>query len=156
MQNKKLSALFNTGDNPLSEFTEVQPSPISGLGLFAKVDIPAGTIWWNARHEDVLIIDKNQFEVMTCSAESPLMQNMIECILTYSYYARDIDGLVFCLDDARYCNHSSTPNSGGDDPTMPQFASMAITDISAGEEILEDYTRYDQCPWAKTCEKFLF
>jgi len=33
-------------------------------------------------------------------------------LLTYSYYERDFDSLIFCLDNSRFVNHSFNANSG--------------------------------------------
>ncbi|TFF89949.1 MAG: hypothetical protein EU548_05525, partial [Promethearchaeota archaeon] len=48
-------------NNPIDTYAEVKKSQLHGLGLFAKVLIPKGTIWWHARPQDVLIISKTQF-----------------------------------------------------------------------------------------------
>lgn len=95
----------NTPINPIKEYAEVKSSQIHGLGLFATKLIPKKTIFWHARPQDVLIMTKDQFFILDTSNKSPLMNNYIHCILTYSYYEKDTDTLVFCLDDSRYINH---------------------------------------------------
>ena len=140
---------FNpTSINPIEELTEVRLSEIHGFGLFAKIFIPKGTVWWYDREEDVLIITKNQFLTLDSSVKSPSMENYIALLLTYSYYERDYDALVFCLDNCRYVNHSSNPNSGAPEDESP-FRSVALQDIQAGEELTEDYSKYVICNWLK-------
>ncbi|OLS12371.1 MAG: hypothetical protein RBG13Loki_4020 [Promethearchaeota archaeon CR_4] len=145
---------FTSGLNPLRDTTEVRSSPVSGLGLFAKRLLPRGTIWWHARFQDLLLITQSQYEILTTSVQSPMTQSIITGMLTYSYYLSEFDALVICLDNSRFCNHSYTPNSGYD-PTMNPFMSVTTRDIAAGEEIFEDYTTYDKCPWADLKDEFL-
>lgn len=143
--------------NPINELTEVKPSPIQGLGLFAKEFIPKGTIWWAASEPgDVLLVHREQYSKLDGSVESSLISSFKHAILIYSYYVRRYDALVLCLDNARFVNHSFTPNSGaGIGPNFHPLSSIALRDIEPGEEILEDYTAYDQCPWAMLYEGFL-
>jgi SET domain-containing protein len=134
--------------NPIEEFTEVKPSKIHGLGLYAKKFMPKGTVWWHAREKDVLIVTKDQFQTLDSSAKSSSMENYITLLLTYSYYERDFDALVFCLDNCRYVNHSPNPNSGTPEDESP-FRSVALRDIQVGEELTEDYLKYTICNWLK-------
>ncbi len=60
---------------------------------------------------------------------------------TYAYFDRVLEKYVLCGDNARFCNHSTAPNSG-DDPTNAN-ATMAICDILPGEEIVCDYYSFD-------------
>lgn len=140
--------------NLITELTEVKPSPIKDLGLFAKRFIPQGTIWWSATPCNVLLIDREKYLTLKKSIESPSTKSFEQTILVYSYYVLCYDSLVFCLDNMRYVNHSYNPNSG-DTPDFYPFASMALRDIYPGEEILEDYTTFDQCPWISFNENFL-
>ena len=140
--------------NQLTELIEVRPSPIEGLGLFAKKFISKGTIWWTATPCDVLLINRDQYLTLKNSIESSSSQNFEQSILVYSYYVLRYDALVFCLDNSRYVNHSYKPNSGNT-PDFHPFSSIALRDIFPGEEILEDYSTYDQCPWIIFNENFL-
>ena len=132
----------NNERNLLGDLTEVRQSPIEGLGLFAKVFIPKGTIWWSAVPGCVLLITRNQYLTIKNSIHSAIIDNFEKTILIYSYYIEQYDSLVFCLDNSRYVNHSFTPNSG-ETPDRNPFASITLRDIFPGEEILEDYTTYD-------------
>jgi SET domain-containing protein len=139
--------------NPIDEYTEVRPSKIHGMGVFAKKLIAKGTIWWYARPEDVLIITKNQFLTLDNSIKSPLMERFLRTLLTYSYYERDLDALVLCLDNSRFVNHSINSNSGpSEDDNI--FCSAALRDIQPGEEITEDYSKYTLCNWLKRYKEY--
>jgi SET domain-containing protein len=135
-----------TSINPIEEYTEVRPSKIHGLGLFAKKFIPKGTIWWHARPQDVLIITKAQFLTLDDSHKSSLLTNYLQSLLTYSYYERVLDALIFCMDNSRYVNHSFNANSGASED-QNGFCSVAQRDIEPGEEITENYSKYSVCSW---------
>ena len=150
----KLSIPYNkSGINPISKFVHVERSPIHGLGLFAKVKIPKGTIWWHARPQDVLIITKTQFQTIESSRKTDNLESYIKVLLTYSYYERNLDALVFCLDDAKFCNHSFNDNSGAIDDENG-FCSVSLRDIEPGEEITEDYSKYTLCGWLQAYREF--
>ncbi|MHA2036171.1 MAG: SET domain-containing protein [Promethearchaeota archaeon] len=152
--NKSTKIPYNRSSvNPIEEYTEVGPSLIHGFGLFAKKFIPKNTVFWHARPQDVLIMTKEQFLTLQNSHKSPLMNDYLNCVLTYSYYEKDSDTLVFCLDDSRYINHSPNANSGTS-KGEPGFVAIADRDIQAGEEITEDYTTYKFCPWLEKYRKF--
>ncbi len=147
----KLELLFNQSSNsPVDEYTVVKQSEIQGYGLFAKKFIPKGKMWWHARVQDVLVIEKDQFLRLAKSFEPPasysprLTENFVTCILYYATYDVDIDAFVFSLDNARYVNHSENPNSA---EGKEKFSSLALRDIQPGEEITEDYSRYGKAPW---------
>ena len=142
-----------TSLNPIEEYTEVKPSKIHGLGLFAKNFIPKGTIWWHARESDVLIITKDQFITLESSIKSLQMESYMKTLLTYSYYERDLDTLLFCLDNSRYVNHSFNANSGASEDGNG-FCSVSLRDIHIGEEITEDYSKYTICKWLENYKGF--
>lgn len=133
--------------NPIKTLTQVRISPVHGLGVFAKVDIPKGTVWWRARPgRDVLLINRAQFDTFRESTHSPVSKAFLDAIYTYSYYSAQEEALILILDHARYTNHCFRPNSDVcSEPGV--IASIALRDIRAGEEILEDYSLFDQCPW---------
>ena len=145
---------FNeSSHNPITKYTEVKPSDIHGLGLFAKIKIPKGTIWWHAKPQDVLIIKKDQFLKLDNSIKVPLIEKVMKALLTYSYYERELDALIFCLDNSRYVNHSFNANSGASEDENG-FMSVALRDILPGEEITEDYSMYTPCKWLKNYIQF--
>jgi uncharacterized protein len=136
-----------TSPNPINSLTEVRNSPVHGLGVFARVDIPIGTVWWRAHPgKDVLLITKAHFDTFRLSTHSAVSRDMLEAIYTYSYYSAEEDALILILDHARYTNHSFQPNSDVN-PEPGVIGSIALRDIKAGEEIVEDYSEFDVCPW---------
>ncbi|MEJ2251408.1 MAG: SET domain-containing protein [Candidatus Lokiarchaeota archaeon] len=139
--------------NPIKDFGEVKQSKIHGLGLFAKNKIPCGTVWWHARPKDVIIITKEQFLNLDRSYKSQAIHNYINILLTYSYYERNLDSLVFCVDDSRYVNHSFDANSGASEDENG-FCAVALRDIQPGEEITEDYSKYTLCSWLRKYKEY--
>ena len=128
-------------------------SEIHGLGLFAKKCIPKGEIWWHARPKDVLIISKDQFRILEISYKNESLESFFKTLLTYSYYERDLDALVFCLDDSRFVNHSFNANSGASKDENG-FCAVAQKDILPGEEITEDYSKYSICDWLRNYKAY--
>ncbi len=148
----KLDLLYShSQNNTTDEYTVVRSSGIQGYGLFAKKLIPKGTVWWHARSQDVLIVQKDQFLTLVNSFRPPLpykprlAEKFIECLLSYSYYDEDMDALIFSMDNARYVNNSPDANSAAG---VEKFSSVALRDIQSGEEITEDYSRYKKARWA--------
>ena len=145
---------YNTkATNPIVEYTYVKPSEIHGLGLFAKKFIPKGMIWWHARPQDVLVITMDQFLTLDTSHKTSLMKDYIHTLLTYSYYERELDALIFCLDDSRFVNHSFNANSGASEDENG-FCAVAQRDIPPGEEITEDYSKYTLCIWLQKYKQY--
>jgi SET domain-containing protein len=152
MGQKKIPYNF-TSKNPIDIYCEVRKSKIHGLGLFAKQLIPKSTIWWHARPQDILIISKIQFLTLEKSFKSSLLEHYFQGLLTYSYYERDLDALIFCLDDSRYVNHSINDNSGASEDENG-FCSIALRDIQPGEEITENYCKYTKCSWLEPYKRY--
>jgi SET domain-containing protein len=150
---EKVIPYNNNPINPIDEYTEIKTSNIHGLGLFAKKKISKGTIWWYARPQDVLIITKEQFQKLDSSKKTSSMKVFMDTLLTYSYYERDLDALIFCLDNSRFVNHSMNANSGASDDENG-FCAMALMDIFPGEEITEDYSKYTLCKWLKKYKEY--
>ncbi|NUQ24694.1 MAG: SET domain-containing protein [Saprospiraceae bacterium] len=135
------------------DFTEVRESGIHGLGVFAKVDIPKGTIWWKGEADkNVLLLNRDQYHNFLLSDHAPLKAHFWDVLATYSYYAPQVDALVLCLDNVRYVNHCKSPNSHTPIDAFP-LVSVALRDIKQGEEIVEDYDEYLFCPWAEELDK---
>jgi SET domain-containing protein len=139
--------------NPISLLTEVRPSPINGWGVFAKVPIPRQTVWWRVRPTDVVQIHKVHLEALHASAQSPRTRAFLDAVLENGYYVAGYDTLFYLTDNGRFVNHSFQPNSAVC-PNSDGLCSVALRDIAAGEEILEDYTKYDKCPWANLYGEF--
>ena len=90
----------------LIELTEVKPSKIEGIGLFAKVFIPKGTIWWKASLDNVLLLSRDQYNIFMKSYHNPLVKKLMELFSTYAYYVKKIDTLIFSLDNSGCLNKS--------------------------------------------------
>lgn len=107
--------------------TLVKPSAIAGLGLFAAETISAGQVWWRYDHR----IDR------TFSAEEyeQLPSHIQDWLRTYAYLQRGL--WVLCGDHAMFVNHSDQPNS-----VTAGNESIALRDIPAGQEIVENYREF--------------
>ncbi len=104
--------------------TFVKNSSIEGLGLFASEEIPANTQVW-AYHED---FDK----VLTVSKVDAMPAWQGDFFRKYCFSSDDL--LYYCIDDARFMNHSKAPNL----VDLPAGTFTART-IKAGEELVCDY-----------------
>jgi len=94
--------------------TEVRPSGIHGQGLFALERIPAGTAVW-------------EFD--------PAVDD-VSAVANGNFSWRTEDGYVTPGDDAKFINHSKTPNLS----TTPGLTPVvAMRDIEVGEELTESY-----------------
>lgn len=135
------------------ELVEVRPSPLHGLGVFAVTDIPAGTRWWSIDIDGTITVSRAQFASLFESASSPASDALMAGLQEYSIYLKSFDLMVLIPDNGRYVNHSDAPTSGaGVDGTL--LYSVALRDIAAGEEITEDYSTYDECPWPGIAPEF--
>ncbi len=99
-------------------------SKLSGSGLFAKKDIPKGTIIW--KFGNVRIYTKEQYDQFS---------DRYKAILRKYCYEGDNKTLVYCIDDSKYFNHSCNPNTMSINTEMD----IAIKDIISGEEMTYDY-----------------
>ncbi len=107
--------------------TVVKPSPIAGLGLFAAEPITAGQVWWR--------FDERIDRTFTPEAYENLPANIQEWLRTYAYLQRGV--WVLCGDHGMFVNHSDTPNS-----VTVGSESIALRDIPAGHEIVENYREF--------------
>jgi hypothetical protein len=130
----------------------VKPSSIAGVGLFADQDIEKGQIVWHYTPETCVIFTRAVFDTLVASHHKT-ESFLIKYILTYSYYVETFNGLVLCLDNARFVNHCSKPNMWGG--TSGGQYSIALRDIKQGEELTENYASYDSNPWLdEQCQRF--
>jgi SET domain-containing protein len=116
--------------------TKIGPSSIEGIGLFADEFIPKGTFVWKfAPGFDMAVKPERLQELSAPSREQ---------FLKYAYMNMTTGEWILCVDDARFFNHSDTPNtthrnlaqdSNGDD--------FANRDIQIGEELTTDYRSFD-------------
>lgn len=119
--------------------TYLAPSKIHGIGLFARHFIPRGTLISKFRPGFDLVIPKEEL-----SSLSPPVIGQVE---KYAYRSRITGDYILCGDDQRFTNHADVPNTVcliDKVSTHPEdLDCYASRDISAGEEITNDYTEFD-------------
>lgn len=109
--------------------TYVGRSEIHGFGVFTPDPIDAGTTIWDFTPGIDWEMTPEELEAFPEPYRSRL--------LTYSY--KDERGIyVLCGDNARYMNHSDTPNCDDGGPVT-----VAARHIEAGEELTCDYRLFD-------------
>ncbi len=117
--------------------TIVKQSSIEGFGLFATEKIPKGTSVWKYDPRFDLSFDPKEVETWD--------QLQKDLIVRYAYLSTDSGEYIYCADDARFMNHSSTKNNLDVVPFdgEPETRGVANRDIEAGEEILINYRTFD-------------
>jgi uncharacterized protein len=137
--------------------TVVKQSVIAGVGLFADQDIKRGDIVWQFTPETCATFATEQFQVLIDSFHKTEKQ-LIQYFLTYTYYQRCINSLIFCLDDGRFVNHSEHPNLASPLHLSRELGwqcSAALDDIKRGEELTENYRSYDSSDWLDAlCKRY--
>lgn len=112
--------------------TSLNKSSVNGIGLFADQFIPKGTPTWEY---------DEKFDVAFSEEEiSALPEFSKQIFLKYGYYDDELSKFVLCADDQRFINHSSTNANIDSQPRID----VAARDIQPGEELLCDYTEYEQ------------
>ena len=106
--------------------TYIANSPINGMGCFAGENIKKRSVIW--------VLEKQFDVVLTDDVLATLSQQARDYIKHFAYLNKNEGGYVLCSDNAKYFNHSVTPNCIG----IGNFT-VAIKDIQEGEEITEDY-----------------
>lgn len=109
--------------------TCVKPTP-KGLGIFAKRPFRRGEILWIA----------DDFDVKIPLAEYETLNRFERKKLDVYSYLDSRGRVVIAWDEGKYVNHACAPNSTG----LLEFdnISIALRDIAADEEIVEDYYSY--------------
>lgn len=137
--------------------TAVKGSTIAGLGLFADQDIKKGDIIWKYTEETCSVFTQEQFQVLLNSFHKT-EQKLIKYYLTYAYPQKVLNGVVLCLDNGRFVNHSDEPNLAGPTDLPREISwqySVALRDIKKGEELTENYNTYDTSEWLDDlCKKY--
>lgn len=111
--------------------TRVDKSPIHGLGLFAVEPIAKCTPIW--RFTPGLDLDLDPAIV----GSQPVLFR--EALLHYGYIDPRLNRYILCCDDARFINHSDTPNILSDYSQDRYGVDVAARDIVAGEELTINY-----------------
>ena len=111
--------------------TRLASSAIHGHGVFAASPIAKGTpVWPVAKGLDMEfapdIVDGLPAHVRAFFGH-------------YGYLDRNVGRIILSFDDARFLNHSDTPNVATDYARDPYGLDVALRGIAAGEEITRDY-----------------
>lgn len=109
-------------------------SDLEGLGVFACEPIAAGQPVWRLEPQ----LDR----LLPEEAVSRLSAAQQEFFQRYAYFDRHRAALVLCCDDARFMNHSPTPNVS----EVRDDVCVALSDIASGEELTCDYHQLDPRP----------
>ncbi len=105
-------------------------SRIHGRGLIARESIPADTVIWILRPGFDVVMSRDQFEELSQNARDQIRRFIYTEIATGHY--------VLCSDDAKYMNHSDTPNT-----RTEGTQTITIQDIQPGQEITCNYCEFD-------------
>lgn len=115
--------------------TYLNISEIHGVGLFAAEKIPEGTKIWEYTPEIDIILTREQIEFLCDSAKKQLYN------FTYINFAGKH---VLCADNARFMNHSDSPNTKNIGFTLEnEGITIALKDILKGQEITTNYHEFD-------------
>jgi SET domain-containing protein len=115
--------------------TYVAPSPIHGMGCFAAEPIKGGQLVWQFDPRLDLRIPLAEFSNFPTAAQEFLKR------LTYTETLAGVDYLVLCADQAKFVNHSDTPNLVDSQDGLQEWAAY---DIAAGQELTCNYFLSDQ------------
>ena len=98
------------------------------MGLFADEKIKTGTKIWQFEPTLDLLLSEEEVKKFSPSAQ--------EQFYRYAYLDKIRNKYLLCGDDARFFNHSETPNC---DESQDNDSTFALKDIEAGEELTVDY-----------------
>jgi SET domain-containing protein len=112
----------------------VAVSEIEGLGLFAGESIAAGRPVWR--------LDPDFDRLLPDTAVTALPEARRDFLNRYLYWDDQHRAFVLCCDDARFMNHSPSPNVSA----VRSDVCVALRDIAAGEELTCDYHQLDPRP----------
>ena len=115
--------------------TRLAPSAIHGLGVFAAEPIAKGAEVWRFTRGFDLDIDPELLE-----GQPPHVR---EWLRVYGYLDPHLARFILCCDDARFLNHSATPNLRPDFTHDRYGVDVALRDIAAGDELTVDYALVD-------------
>ncbi len=118
--------------------TYLKEVPGKGLGIFSEENIKFG----DTVYEDDNALSKI-FKGVDVYMMSVLQQDFVK---KYATYKKDTDTWYLCLDNARFWNHSDTPNTKYIMHGDGIGAMVATMDIPAGTELTSDYREFcDEC-----------
>lgn len=126
--------------------TYLDKSPINGIGLFSNQDISKGDIIWN--YDGMIDQSYSKRDVLNMKDKS-----LKDFLKKYAYLDNSIGQgfYILCVDDARFMNHSTEPNTINGEG----HATIASRDIIAGEELTCDYYEIDDDAKTKLSPKII-
>lgn len=108
--------------------------PAAGLGLFAKVDIPAGTVLW--RFDQMVDHLVPVAEALARAKADPTFRALVPRCAYIGH--SDHRHYIWHGDDGRFFNHADDPNCA----VLADESTVALRDIAAGEELFCDYNAF--------------
>lgn len=105
-------------------------SRIHGRGLISREFISPGTVVWRLQPGFDVEMTKQQFEDLAPNAREQVARYIYTDVVTGNY--------ILCSDDAKYMNHSDTPNT-----KTEGHQTIAIAAIEPGQEITCNYYEFD-------------
>jgi len=116
--------------------THLAQSPIHGFGVFAAAPVAKGTpVWRFAKGLDM-------------EFDAGIVETLPDHVRTffshYGYLDRNVKRIILCFDDARFVNHSDTPNVATDYAQDSYGLDVALRDIAVGEELTMDYGGFEE------------
>jgi uncharacterized protein len=118
--------------------TKIGQSQIEGIGLFADQFIPEGTIIWKF---------DPRFDIYFIPTDLEKMPELKKNLIThFAYLSKKSGKYVYSIDNTRFTNHSSNPNTEEDAKLSKddeEICTVATRDIQIGEEITIDYRAID-------------
>jgi SET domain-containing protein len=115
--------------------TRVAPSAIHGLGLFAVGAIPLGTPIWRFEPGFDREFSAEQFSALPPEAQAHLRW--------FAFLDKATGGWVLSGDHACFMNHSPNPNTGAQPGATAPVTTVALRNITEGEELTCDYWAFD-------------
>jgi SET domain-containing protein len=115
-------------------------SRIHGKGLIAREPIRIGTIIWVLQPGFDVVLTRAQFEELNANSRDQIGRYIYTDVATGNY--------ILCSDDARFMNHSDTPNT-----RTEGNQTIAIADIRPGDEITCNYYEFDAASRQTTVEE---
>ncbi|KAL1529511.1 hypothetical protein AB1Y20_000457 [Prymnesium parvum] len=127
---------------------ELKPSSIAGVGVFATAPIARGTLLWKYGPDSVIEHDEASLRARLATLSKEEQVALCEHVYTWE------GKVVEIIDDAKYWNHATTKSgqNTGNHPDAENgegdcLSSYALRDIVEGEELTDDYSKYDEVAW---------
>ena len=116
--------------------TYIDFSPGKGFGLFTKTDLSTGLMYW---------IRDEVFDKVLTQTQIYLLKKIASDYFTKYGFLEISGNWYLCGDNARFSNHSASPNTQNHFNQFGLLHSCTIyNDIKSGDEILINYTEICQ------------